>query len=69
MVYAPDLCQVLWPGHAGHSRLFRPLALDVLRRHTHGAGIGKSGGVGISFPKASLDAARVPEEERLRLRM
>ncbi len=29
MVYAPDLCQILWPWHAGHSRLFCPLALGV----------------------------------------
>ncbi len=31
-------------------RLFHPLALVVLRLDTHGAGIGKSGAVGISFP-------------------
>ncbi len=36
---------------------------------SHLAGICQSGGVGISFPKASQDAARVPEEERLGLRM
>ncbi len=47
MVYAPDLYQVLRPGHAGHPRLFRPLALDVLHRDTHWAGTWMSGGVGI----------------------
>ncbi len=50
MVYAPDLCQVLWTGHAGHSRPFCPLALDVLHRNTHWAGTGKSGSMDILFP-------------------
>ncbi len=50
MVYAPDLCPVLWPGLTGQPMLFRPLVLDVLRRDTHWAGTGKSGSVGISFP-------------------
>ncbi len=59
MVYAPDLCQVLWPGHTGHPRLFRPLALDVLRRDTHWAGTGKTGSVGVfrrssKFPKRNV---------------
>ncbi len=59
MVYAPDLCQVLWPGHTGHPRLFRPLALDVLCRDTHWAGTGKSGSVGVfrrssKFPKRNV---------------
>ncbi len=68
MVYAPDFCQVLWPGHASHPRFFHPLALDVLRLDTHGAGIGKSG-AWVSCSLSVLDVARVPEEERLRLRM
>ncbi len=51
MVDAPDLCQILWPWHAGHSRLFRLLALAVLHIDTYWAGTCKTGGVGISFPK------------------
>ncbi|KAL0186577.1 hypothetical protein M9458_018247, partial [Cirrhinus mrigala] len=42
-----------------HSWLFCPPALALSL-----AGFWKSGGVGISFPKRSLDAARVPEGER-----
>ncbi len=46
----PNLCQILWPWHAGHSRLFSPLTLDVLRRDTYWAGTWKTGSVGISSP-------------------
>ncbi len=53
LVHAPDLRRVLWPRYAGHSRLFRSLALVVLLRDTHRAGTWKSGSMGISFPKAS----------------
>ncbi len=53
LVHAPDLCQVLWPRYAGHSRLFRSLALVLLLRDTHMAGTRKSGSVGILFPRAS----------------
>ncbi len=51
MVDTLGLCQILWPWHAGHSRLFRPLALAVLRMDTYWAGTCKSGSMGISFPK------------------
>ncbi len=51
MFNAPDLCQMLWPWHAGHSRLLHPLALAVLCLGTLWAGTCKSGNVGISFPK------------------
>ncbi len=62
MVYAPDLCQVLWLGHTG-PRLICPLALDVLHRDTHWAGTSKSGSLGISFPERPSTQLEVPEEE------
>ncbi len=43
LVDAPEIFQILWPWHAGHSRLFRPLALDVLCLGTLWAGTCKSG--------------------------
>ncbi len=49
--------------------LICPLALDVLHRDTHWAGTSKSGSLGISFPERPSTQLKVPEEERLRLRM
>ncbi len=53
----------------GHSRLFRPLALDVLCRDTTLGRDLEAWRHGYLVPLAFSDAAQVPEEERLRLRM
>ncbi len=66
LVHPVHLCPVLRPRHRYYPRFFSPLVLVVMLRHTHRAGICKSGGVGISFPKRG-DAARVPEKERLQV--